>query len=130
MAEQLPGQEFEQPRMFAPTILMVLGIIFLVYSAFIFVFRVGLDTTIISSNGTTSSYAASELSTLLRILAGPIILIGLGLFLIGLVNRTKKHSSSRLSKTATTLGVILMSFGILMTMFMLCAHLIGSALFP
>ena len=130
MAKQLPERDFEQRRMFVPTIFMVLGIVFLIYSAFIYVFGVGLDTIIRSSNGDTYGYAASELTSLLRLLAQPAILIGLGLFLIGLVNRTKKHSLRRPGKTVTILGMILLSFGILVTMFMLCAHLIGSALFP
>jgi len=130
MAKQLPEREFEQRRMLVPTIFMVLGIISLLYSAFIFVFGVGLDTTIRYSNGTTYGYSPSELTSLLRLLDGPAMLIRLGLFLIGFVNRTKKHSLRRLSIKATTLGVALMGFGVMVALLMIFAHLIGSALFP
>jgi hypothetical protein len=130
MAEQLPERAFEQRRMIVPTICIVLGIIFLVYSAFIFVFRVGFDTTIISSNGSYYAYPASEFASFLRLLDGPTLLIGLGLFLIGLINRTKKHSLRRLSRNVTTLGVSLMGFGVIVALLMIFAHFIGSALFP
>lgn len=130
MAEQLPGREFEQQRMLVPTVFMVLGIIFLVYSAFIFVFGVGLDTTVSYSNGTTYGYSASELTSLLRLLAQPAILIGLMLFLIGLVNRTKKHSLRRLRSTVNILCGILTGLAVLVALFMIFAVVIGSLLFP
>ena len=109
---------------------MALGIMFLAYSAYIFVFGVGLETIIRFSNGSSSGFAPSEFTSLLRLLAQPAILIGLGLFLIGLVNRTKNHSLRRLRNTVTILGMSLISFALLVALFMIFAVLIGSALFP
>ena len=130
MAEYLPEGESKQRSMVFPIIFMSLGIMVLGYCAFIFVFGVGLGTTIRYSNGATYGYAPSPLTSLLRLLAQPAISIGLGLFLIGLVNRTKKLSLRRGSSIVTILGMFFISIGVLVALLMVFAVLIGSALFP
>jgi hypothetical protein len=130
MDEQLPERDFEQRRWLFPVILMILGIMFLGYSTFIFVFGVGLGTTVSYSNGTTYSYGPSELASLLRLLAQPAILIGLGLLLVGFVYRTKNQTSRRLRNIGTVLGLSLTGLAILMALVMIVAVVIGSVLFP
>src|SRR5437879_835419 len=129
MAEHLPQGELKQRSMVFPIISMSLGIMVLGYCAFIFVFGVGLGTTVSYSNGATYGYAPSPLPSLLRLLAQPAISIGLGLFLIGLVNRTKKLSLRGGSSIVTILGMFFISIGVLVALLMVFAVLIGSALF-
>lgn len=130
MAEHLPEGELKQRSMIFPLIFMSLGIMVLGYCAFIFVFGVGLGTTIRYSNGDMSGYAPSPLTSLLRLVAQPALAIGLGLLLIGLGNKTKNHSLGRRRSTVTILGMILISIGVLVALLMIFAVLIGSALFP
>ncbi|TMD63816.1 MAG: hypothetical protein E6I97_25425 [Chloroflexi bacterium] len=111
-------------------VFMIFGIMFLGYSTFIFVFGVGLGTTVSYSNGTTYGYGPSELASLLRLLAQPAILIGLGLLLVGFVNRTKKYTSHRLRDIVTILGLSLIGLAVLVALFMIFAVVIASALFP
>lgn len=129
MAEQPPEREFGQRRIVASSIFMPLGIMFLIYSAIIFVFGIGLET-IIHSNGATYGYSPSELASLLRLLAQPAIVIGLMLFFIGLANRTKQRSLHWLRITITTLCGILLGLAVLVALFMTLAVIIGSYLFP
>lgn len=130
MAEQLTERKYERQKKVLTTISIALGIMVLLYSASIFILGVGLETTIRYSNGDMYGYAPSELTSLLRLIAYPAILIGLGFLLIGLVNRTKKHPPLRLRQTITILGLSLICFATMVGLFMISAVVIGSALFP
>ena len=116
MNEQIQKQEPRQRRMLGPAILMIAGIIFLAASIFIISSGVGLDrgpgsyihTDARGSFGITPGWA-----TALGALAYPSLPIGVMLFLIGLVNTTKKHSLRLLRITVSILCSIFLGLAIL-----------------
>jgi hypothetical protein len=102
--------------MLGPAILMVAGIIFLAASLFIIAFRIGTTDglgTIHTIRPGFESMTIPEPLLALGALAYPSLPIGVMLFLIGLVNTTKKHSLRWLRITVSILCSILLGLAIL-----------------
>ena len=116
MNEQIQKQEPRQRRMLGPAILMIAGIIFLAASIFIISSGVGLDRgpgSYIHTDARGSFGIIPGWATALGALAYPSLPIGVMLFLIGLVNTTKKHSLRWLRITVSILCSIFLGLAIL-----------------
>lgn len=117
MNEQLPYAQPRQLRTRVTTIFVIVGLIFLAASLFIIVFRVGqepgLGTTIQSLPHHGESASTPAVLVIIAPFAYPGTLFGLMLFLIGLVNFTKKPSLHWLRVSVTILCGILIGLSVL-----------------
>jgi hypothetical protein len=116
MNEQIQAREPRQRRTVVPTIFMIAGIIFLAASIFILATGVGLEHGLGNCSISTPGYYSSCVPmplVLLRALTPPGILFGVMLFLIGLVNTTKKPSLRWLRITVSILCSILIGLAVI-----------------
>ena len=127
MNEQIQARERRQRRAVGPTILMIAGIIFLAASIFMLATGVGREQGLGSSYISTPGYFSSSIPgplVALGALSIPSIPIGAMLFLIGLVNSTKKPSLRWLRITVSILcGIVL---GLAVLWFLLLSVLLSS----
>lgn len=126
MNEQIQARKPWQRRPVGPTIFMVVGIIFLVAIIFIFATGVGTmhglgGTAIFYPHGGFMGSVPTPLFDL-RALTVPGIPVGVTLFLIGLVNTTKKPSLRWLRITVRILCGVILGLAVLwflLTLFLL-----------
>lgn len=128
MNEQIQKQEPRQRGMLGPAILIIAGIIFLAASIFIISSGVGLDRgpgSYVHTDARGSIGIIPGWAVALGALAYPSLPIGVMLFLIGLVNTTKKHSLRWLRITISILCSILLGLAILWFLIILVLLLSG-----